>query len=448
MNKLKTHKFSALYEMSSGISSKPEQAGHGSPFLSFKTVFNSYFLPDTLVDMMDASEKEQKTYSVRKGDIFLTRTSETIDELGMSSAALKDYPKATFSGFLKRLRPIQTNISDEKYMAFYLRSKLFRKTMTNNAIMTLRASLNEEIFSYLNLYLPDYEIQKDIGKLLHLINSKIELNNRINAELEAMAKTLYDYWFVQFDFPNADGKPYKTSGGKMVWNEELKSEIPEGWKMEKLGELGEFKNGINYSPSIKGNTIARIINVRNISSSTWFVSQYDLDTIILEGRNVANYLVTDKDILIARSGIPGATRIMYEYAPNTIYCGFIIRYQVDDLKNKNYLFFCLKDLERSTSSKSAGTIMQNVNQETLNRMSLVMPDENLLIALNNFIAPVFRNINNNLNQNQQLTELRDWLLPMLMNGQVTVGDSEENKASYKIEEEMRMAAEPLANKIS
>jgi type I restriction enzyme S subunit len=230
--------------MSSGISSKPEQAGHGNPFLSFSTVFNNYFLPDSLNDLMDTSEIEQETYSILKGDIFLTRTSEVIDELGMSSVALKDYPKATYSGFLKRLRPTQTDVSHHKYMAFYLRSKLFRKTMTNNAVLTLRASLNENIFSYLDLILPEYKQQVKIGDLLYLINSKIELNHRINAELESLAKTIYDYWFVQFDFPNADGKPYKSSGGEMVYVEELKREIPAGWRVDSLWKIANYFNGL------------------------------------------------------------------------------------------------------------------------------------------------------------------------------------------------------------
>jgi type I restriction enzyme S subunit len=98
--------------------------------------------------------------------------------------------------------------------------------MTNNAVLTLRASLNEDIFSYLELLLPDYEEQVKAGDLLFLLSQRIDCNNRINAELEAMAKTLYDYWFVQFDFPDANGKPYKSSGGKMVYNATLKRDIP------------------------------------------------------------------------------------------------------------------------------------------------------------------------------------------------------------------------------
>lgn len=243
-----------------------------------------------------------------------------------------------------------------------------------------------------------------------------------------MAKTLYDYWFVQFNFPDQHGKPYKSSGGKMQWNDELKIEIPDGWKVERLEVFGEFKNGINYNPSIKGDTDARIINVRNISNCNWFVSPYELDSITLKGNDVKNYLITKNDILIARSGIPGATRLIYEYESNTIYCGFIIRYQVQKLFYRNYLFFCLKDLEKSTTSKSAGTIMQNVNQDTLKRMLFVLPDELLISKFNNCISPIFQNINNNVKENQQLAELRDWLLPMLMNGQVKVNERETETA--------------------
>lgn len=164
--------------MASGISSTKEQAGHGSPFVSFSTVFNNYFLPDTLPDLMDTSLKEQEIYSIKKGDILITRTSETIDELAMSCVAAKDYPCATYSGFTKRLRPKTAGMAYHKYLAFYLRSELFRKAVTNNAFMTLRASFNEDIFSFLNLYLPEYKEQVKIGDMLYSMEQKIQINMR------------------------------------------------------------------------------------------------------------------------------------------------------------------------------------------------------------------------------------------------------------------------------
>ena len=266
MSKLTKYKFSDLYEMSSGISSSKEQAGHGSPFISFSTVFNNYFLPEELPDLMDTSLKEQEIFSVKKDDVFITRTSETVDALAMSCVAVKDYPKATFSGFVKRLRPKTTGIVYSKYIAFFLRSKYFRKVLDCNTIMTLRASFNEDMFSFLYLYLPDYEEQVRIGDLLYKMEMKIRTNNKINDNLEQQAKLLYDYWFTQFDFPDESGKPYRSSGGKMVWNEQLKIEIPFSWVCSKMENAIEaVRTGLNPRNNFKlGNGNIKYITVKNL----------------------------------------------------------------------------------------------------------------------------------------------------------------------------------------
>jgi len=252
--------------------------------------------------------------------------------------------------------------------------------------------------------------------------------------LEAMAKTLYDYWFVQFDFPNEQGKPYKSSGGKMVYNAELKREIPEGWEVKKLGSLGEFKNGVNYDPSNPGEIACPIINVRNISASKIFIQNEDLDIIYLSESDVRKYSVNEGSIIIARSGIPGATRLIADIAENTLYCGFAIHFKLNDLTNKIPVFYFLKSLEEHIQSGSGGTILKNVNQGTLNSLNITLPKNNqIILKFNKIINPIFGNINLIHKQNQQLSSLRDWLLPMLMNGQVTVKEAEEK---------LRMAAEP------
>lgn len=420
MSKLKTYKFSQLYSMSSGISSKPEQAGHGKPFLSFSAVFNNYFLPDSLNDLMDTSEIEQETYSILKGDIFLTRTSEVIDELGMSSVALKDYPKATYSGFLKRLRPTQTNVTYHKYMAFYLRSKLFRKTMTNNAVLTLRASLNENIFSYLDLILPEYNQQVKSGDLLYLINSKIELNNRINAELESLAKTIYDYWFVQFDFPNTDGKPYKSSGGEMVYVEEGKGDraIPAGWEIGRVSDLFE----INPSETLSKGTLSAYIDMSAIPTSGFMTGeiQYKPFNGGMKFRN--------GDVVIARI-TPclenGKTGLITLLKDNEIGFGsteFIV------LRGKNRsLSSFAACLSRSVSfrnfaiSNMTGTSgRKRVDAKAIERFSIPIPEDGLISQFEDVVSRYFQLLTINTRENQQLTQLRDWLLPMLMNGQVSI----------------------------
>ncbi len=424
MSELKLYKFASIYEMSSGISSKPEQAGHGSPFVSFKTVFNNYFLPKELTDLMHTSETEQKVYSVKEGDIFLTRTSETLDELGMSSVALKNYSKATFSGFLKRLRPIQSGIVYHKYMAFYLRSLLFRKTMSNNAIMTLRASFNEQIFSYLNLLLPSYEKQKKVGDLLFLIYDKIELNNRINAELEAMAKTLYDYWFVQFDFPDANGKPYKSLGGKMVYNDELKREIPEGWKVIELNDIiSRCATGLNPRKNFKlGNGNNYYVTIKNIKNGK----------IILDNKcdriDDAALAVIDKrsdlkkgDILFTSIEPVGTTYLIKEQPLNWNIneSVFTIRPNYNKITSE-YLYLLLSSSEMKcfTKNRAYGSIHKGIRHNTLKSFKLALPDNSLIKDITIKLNPILSYIYILEKENLHLTSLRDWLLPMLMNGQV------------------------------
>ncbi|HFR3759139.1 TPA: restriction endonuclease subunit S, partial [Streptococcus suis] len=244
--------------------------------------------------------------------------------------------------------------------------------------------------------------------------------NQINEELEAMAKTLYDYWFVQFDFPDENGKPYKSSGGKMVYNDQLKREIPEGWGVKQLGEICEFRNGINYEKSETGDTLSKIVNVRNISNSSTFVTTHDLDSITLDRRRIESYLVTDRTILITRSGIPGATRIVSDIPVNTIYSGFIIGATVANLNLFYYVFYHLKNIEMLMSNQSAGTIMKNISQTTLSEIRIVIPNKEIQKVFSNEVRSLLDVIENNLKQNQELTQLRDWLLPMLMNGQVKV----------------------------
>jgi Restriction endonuclease S subunits len=403
MSKLKKYKFSELYDMSSGISSKPEQAGHGFPFVSFSTVFNNQFLPDALPDLMDTSEKERGTYSVKEGDIFLTRTSETLDELGMSSVAASDIPNATYSGFLKRLRPTQSNISYHKFMAFYLRSKLFRKTMTNNAIMTLRASLNEQIFSYLDLLLPEYAEQKKIGDYLYLINQKIALNNQINTELEAMAKLIYDYWFVQFDFPDANGKPYKSSGGKMVYNEALKREIPEGWGDSKLGDICD----LYQSKTISGKEM-NPEGKHLVYGANGIVGRYDsynheqcVVTITCRGNSCGTINSTRPF-----SWITGNAMVV---SPKQDYIS------IDYLLNALYW--------TNVSAAITGSAQPQITRENLAPTKMLAPDPAIAIEYFNFTKINHAKRLNIQLQNDQLTELRDWLLPMLMNGQVTVKDT-------------------------
>ena len=304
------------------------------------------------------------------------------------------------------------------YIYYYLKMNLLsfsKKAQGSQTKFLTMKILNDFVIKNISL---DNQIK--ISSVLKNIDQKIQINNQINQELEAMAKTLYDYWFVQFDFPDQNGKPYKSSGGKMVYHPELKREIPEGWGVEKLGELAQFKNGINYEKTSSGSEKVKIINVRNISSSTIFINQTDLDEIFLESDKSTNFIVNEGMILITRSGIPGATRLVSGLETKTVYSGFIIASEVNDLIYKNLIFYYLKNVEEVLKNQSAGTIMKNISQSVLTDMAVSLPPQNVLLKFNSIIDNLLEQMKNVQRQNQELTQLRDWLLPMLMNGQVKV----------------------------
>jgi len=425
MSKLTKYRFSDLYSMSSGISSTKEQAGHGAPFLSFSAVFNNYFVPESLIELMDASEKQQETYSIKEGDIFLTRTSEVVDELAMSSVAIKDYPFATYSGFLKRLRPTQNDITYHKFMAFYLRSSLFRKTMTNNAVMTLRASLNEDIFSYLELLLPEFDEQVKIGDLLYSMTQKIEINKRINTELESMVKTLYDFWFVQFDFPGVDGNPYKASGGKMIYNETLKREIPDGWNAGTISSISDLVRGVTYNKDDITSSFDKeaipILRATNITGN-----QIDINDMVY----VSKELVDEKqflkklDILITMSSgsIDHIGKNGLYYFDERVAFGAFCAKLVAKQDYQYFLFGYTQSgfLQQSIKNECLGTNINNLNASLVKGFKLAIPEPTILDLFNKKVGPIYQMIESKQQESKKLTELRDWLVPMLMNGQVTV----------------------------
>lgn len=421
MNKLKKYRFSDLYEMSSGISTTKDQAGHGSPFLSFGTVFKNYYIPDTLNDLMDTNSEEQSTFSVKKGDIFVTRTSETPNELAMSCVALKDYPNATFSGFLKRLRPKKEKITYDKFMAFYLRSNYFRKVITNNTIMTLRASFNEDMFSFLDLYLPNYDLQVKIGDFLFDIEEKIRTNNKINDNLEHQIQTIYNYWFTQFEFPDDNCKPYKSTKGIMVYNNKLKKDIPYGWNVQSIASndlTSIIKPGVDTfeqkvylaTADVKGTTISSgtlidygnresRANMQPTRNSVWFAKM----------KNSIKHLYFNKEMsslykhTILSTGFCGlqCDEISFEYISSYI---------------SNEYFELHKDI------LAHGATQEAVNNDDLENIPILIPSENIINKYHDITRPLYAQISKNICENQHLTKLRDWLLPMLMNGQAIIED--------------------------
>lgn len=295
-----------------------------------------------------------------------------------------------------------------------------RQSIQNSVSGSIQDNINIEYLKSLDFKIPEKSYQDKIVSVLSGLDEKIELNSKICSELETMSKTLYDYWFVQFDFPDENGKPYRTSGGEMIWNEQLKLEIPKGWEATRLGNICDFRNGINYDKDVEGDQEYRIINVRNISSASLLLNESELDKINLPSVQADKYLLSSDDIVIARSGTPGATRLLWKINEPTIFCGFIICSTPHEALHKIYLTYCLKRLEGTSATKTGGSILQNVSQDTLKNLFVLIPDREVLRQFNAVISLILEKIHSNIDENNELTKLRDWLLPMLMNGQAWV----------------------------
>ena len=355
-------------------------------------------------------------FLMEKGDIITPLTEQAIGLLG-STAIIPESGKYIQSQDVAKI-VCRENLLDKDFAFYLISSNVVKQQLSAAAQQTKIRHTSPDKIKDCIIWIPELTEQKRIGKLLRTLDSKIELNRAINQNLEAIAKQLYDYWFVQFDFPDENGRPYKSSGGEMVWNEKLKREIPKNWSVLQLDKLCSFRNGINYAKDEIGEPFP-IVNVRNISSSTILLDGEDFDVITVPVRKAENYILTDKDIIIARSGCPGSTRLL-QNSQKTLFCGFIICGTPYDSYMRYFLTYVLKGLEGSSATTSGGSILQNVSQDTLKSLWVAVPQIDLLIRFNKMIDNLLNQMCINLQSSKELIKQRDELLPLLMNGQVSV----------------------------
>ncbi len=287
-------------------------------------------------------------------------------------------------------------VNKELANPFYLFNFLKLLDLSKLNIGTGVPSMTFDSYYNLDIYLPELSIQQKIAAVLSALDAKIELNNRINAELEKMAKTIYDYWFVQFDFPDANGKPYKSSGGKMVWSNELKREIPDGW------EVKEVKDFLNV---ITGKEDANFAEING---------KYPFFTCGEEVLKCNKSKFKGKAILVAGNGnfnvkyFDGefnAYQRTYVLIPSEVkYVGIIFRNVFENISKFKI--------------SSNGSIVKFIRKEDVEKIKVILPKDNLKIL--EILSQNIDFIQKNNQQNQTLANLRDWLLPMLMNGQVKV----------------------------
>ena len=391
----------------------------GIPFYRSKEVIELSSGKNISEQLFISSEKYSEIKSKfpvpQENDVLITAVG-TIGEI----LVVKD-PNFYFKdGNLIWLRNINFEIIDIDYLYYFLKSDLFQKTIKYNNIGAVQKALTIDFLKTVKITLPSLDNQRKLVSVLKSIGKKLKINNQINQELEAMAKTLYDYWFVQFDFPDQNGKPYKSSGGKMVYNPEIKREIPEGWGVEKLGNFeSKIITGKTPSRTNSDNFGGKIpfITIGDIRGNT-FIYRTSETLTDLGARVQKNKFLPEGSLCVSCIATVGEIGFTTEPSHTNQQINSIV---FEDETNRYYLYFALKNyFENANASAKTGNTFANMNKEDFSGIKIIFPNKEIKNNFHKITETYFSQIKCLQGQNQELIQLRDWLLPMLMNGQVKV----------------------------
>ena len=397
----------------SGVDKKIKDGEEDIRLCNFVDVYYNWAITMARHDsfmLATARPNEISKFQLKKGQVALTKDSETRDDIGISTYIADDFNDVILGYHCALITP-NKDILDGRYLNALMHTGYAKKYFAFNASGSgQRYALSAETLNSFPVPVIPLQKQKQIGEIFSALDKKIELNKQINQNLEAMAKQLYDYWFVQFDFPNEEGKPYKSSGGEMVWNNKLKREIPEGWKVKSIFEELDVQYGYPFSTELftETETSIPVVRIRDIVANT--VSAYTTED------TDSKYLLNKGDLVIGMDG------------------NFHINYWSDDISYLNQRSVRLRALNDSNVSiiqarldiepyikakeaRAKGSTVGHLSDKDMKELYVMVPPE--YGARNEFDALLYQII---LNRNEiiSLTKQRDHLLPLLMNGQVSV----------------------------
>lgn len=389
-------KLGDLYTVHNGLSKGKKFFGTGFPFLSFSIVFNKWFIPEQLYDLVEVDEKERNIYSIKKGDVFITRTSETMEELGMSTVALKDYPNATYNGFTKRLRPI-TELLEPRFIGYYLRTPEFRGKFMAFSAMTTRASLTNDDLLSLEVPVPPLLVQQRIASILSTYDDLIENNQKHIKLLEEAAQRLYKEWFVDLRFPGHE-------------NVKIVDGVPEGWSRKRLDDIAYVVMGQSPKSEYYNNDLQGLPFHQGVGSygyrflvdgiySTSYTRIADAGSIIFSVRAPVGRLnITKYKVSIGR----GLSAMVHKHG-----------YQ-------GYLFYMLKNKFFKDDILGNGSIFASITKDGLLSQTFICANDTLLEKFNDFATNIDKKIEIIDSEISSLREARDRLLPKLMSGEIEV----------------------------
>ena len=370
--------------------------------------------------LASAKQTEIDKCSIGKGMVAITKDSETRDDIGIATYIANDFEDVLLGYHCALITP-NPAIVDGKYLNAFMHTRYIQKYFENNASGSgQRYTLSNDTIGNIPVLLPSIEVQHTIGKVLSDIDRKIELNKQINDNLEAMAKQLYDYWFVQFDFPNEEGKPYKASGGAMVWNEKLKREIPTSFDVKSLSEIIEVKDGTHDSPKPQDNGYFLLTSKHLTEKGLDYASAYKISKEDYESINKRSKVDTN-DILFSMIGTIGNSYFVEERNINFAIKNMALFKTSAKRWFSEYLYLYLSscDYKHYEGNSLSGSIQKFVSLRTLRDMPILY-HEDIIKVFAKEVRNIITMMVNLRKENIELTKQRDELLPLLMNGQATV----------------------------
>lgn len=399
---------------------------HGFAFKSENYVDESEYALVTLANISSTNNfqfnKDKTTFYgasfpndfiLKEDDLIMPLTEQVVGLFG-NTAFVPKMQGITFvlNQRVGKVVPVDDK-ADKYYLHYLLATNLVKDQLEFRASGTRQRNISPDDVYDVEVFLPDITTQRKIGKCLYDIEKKVNLNNAINDNLEQQAKLIYDYWFTQFDFPDENGKPYCSSGGKMVWNEQLKRNIPENWNVVPLLKLVSWesnsqppKSEFVYEPK---EGYVRFIQNRD----------YDSDTHITYIPRTKNLSIVDRfDILMDKYGDAGAVRYGIEGAFN-VALGKIC---VHNPNYREYIrsFLGSDGIYKFLHNSCMASTRASLSEANLAILNVVVPDEKIILDYENFLHKIRVSILKNKDETVELINLRDWLLPMLMNGQATI----------------------------
>ena len=413
------------FDVFDGAHATPKKTDEGPVYLGIDSVTNDGKInPEGFAHLsVEDYQKWSKRVKPQYGDLVFSY------EATLGRYAL--IPNGFYGCLGRRLALLRskTDKINIKWMYYYFLSPEWTAYIINHTVKGSTVNrISVEDFPDFEIPYKDIAVQDRIVEVLSAIDAKVDLNKAINDNLQHQLKLLYDYWFTQFDFPDDNGKPYRASGGAMVWNEQLKCEIPHDWSIGTVSDcVAKISTGLNPRDNfVLGNGSIRYITVKNLTT-TGSLDFSGCDMIDEEARTIVHRRsdISVGDILFA-SIAPLGRCYLIQQEPTDWDINesvFSIRSKTDKITPEYlYLFFQSDSFIQKATNTSTGSIFKGIRINTLLDTKMIIPELQVCRNFTSAIKPLLAEINNNSAETARLTTLRDWLLPMLMNGQATISD--------------------------